>query len=60
MTVTYRVLETRRPAEDLVLGFAKADFAFPEGPTVGIYLGVLITRAEDAWRIVHYQASRLD
>ena len=59
MTVTYRVLETRRPAEDLVLGFAKADFAFPEGPTVGIYLGVLITRAEDAWRIVHYHASRL-
>ena len=34
MTVTYRVLETRRPADDLVLGYAKADFAFPDRPAV--------------------------
>jgi uncharacterized protein (TIGR02246 family) len=59
MTVTYRVLETRRPADDLVLGYAKADFAFPDRPTVDVYLGVLLERGDDGWRIGHYQVSRL-
>ena len=59
MTVTYRLLETRRPADDLVLGYAKADFAFPDRPTVGVYLGVLLERRDDGWRIGHYQVSRL-
>ena len=59
MTVTYRLLETRRPAEDLVLGYAKADFAFPDRPTVDVYLGVLLEHGGGGWRIGHYQVSRL-
>ncbi len=59
MTVTYRILETRRPSEDSVLGYTKADFAFPDRPTVSVFLGVLITRGGDGWRIAHYQVSRL-
>ena len=59
MTVTYRLLETRRPATDLVLGYAKADFAFPDRAGVDVYLGVLLERGEDGWRIGHYQVSRL-
>lgn len=59
MTVTYRVLETRRPTDDLVLGYVKADFAFPDRPTVGVYLGVQITRDDDGWRIAFYQVSLL-
>jgi uncharacterized protein (TIGR02246 family) len=58
MTVTYRILETRRPAEELVLGYVRADFAFPDGHTVGLHLGVLVTHGDDGWRILHYQASR--
>jgi uncharacterized protein (TIGR02246 family) len=57
MTVTYRILETRRPAEDLVLGYVRADFAFPDGHTVGLHLGVLATHGDDGWHILHYQAS---
>lgn len=57
MTVTYRVLETRRPTDDLVLGYATADFAYPDRPTVSVYLGVQITRGDDGWRIAFYQAS---
>ncbi|MDT5245277.1 MAG: hypothetical protein QOD36_2653 [Mycobacterium sp.] len=57
MTVTYRILETRRPAEELVLGYVRADFAFPDGHTVGLHLGVLVTHGDDGWRILHYQAS---
>ncbi len=59
MTVTYRLLETRRPADDLVLGYANADFAFPDRPTVDVYLGVLLERGEDGWLIGHYQVSRV-
>lgn len=57
MTVTYRVLETRRPAEDLVLGYVRADFAYPDRDTVSLNLGVLVTHADADWRILHYQVS---
>jgi uncharacterized protein (TIGR02246 family) len=60
MTVTYQILETRRPADDVVLGYVTADFAFPDLPTVSVYLGVLVKYADGGWRIVHYQASKLD
>lgn len=60
MTVTYRLLETRRPAGDVVLGYVKADFAYPDWPTVSVYLGVLAKYADGGWRIAHYQASKLD
>ena len=59
MTVTYRILETRRPADDLVLGYARADFAFPTGRRSTVYLGVLVERGDDGWHIGHYQVSRL-
>jgi uncharacterized protein (TIGR02246 family) len=57
MTVTYRILETRRPTEELVLGYLRADFAFPDRPTVSLNLGVLVTHTDAAWRILHYQVS---
>ena len=59
MTVAYQVLETRRPATDLVVGYVQAAFAFPDRPTVSLYLGVLV-RYDNGWKIAHYQASRLD
>ena len=60
MTVAYRILETRRPAADLALGYLDADFTFPDRATVSVYLGVLVTRGDDGWRIAFYQASQLD
>ena len=57
MTVSYRLLETRRPTEELVLGYVSADFAFPDRATVSLNLGVVVTRSDDGWRILHYQAS---
>jgi hypothetical protein len=60
MTVAYRILETRRPAADLALGYLDADFTFPDRPTVSIYLGVLITGDDDGWSIAFYEASQLD
>ncbi len=57
MTVAYRILESRMPADDLVLGYVHADFSFPDRPTVKAHLGVLVKRDGDSWSIVYYQAS---
>jgi len=40
-----------------VLGYVRADFAFTDGHTVGLHLGVLVTHGDDGWHILHYQAS---
>ncbi|MER7584818.1 nuclear transport factor 2 family protein [Kitasatospora sp. NPDC097691] len=61
MTADYRVLETRRPVDDLVLGYLGVDFSFTDRPTVAVKLGVLLRRTdEQGWAIAHYQVSRLD
>jgi uncharacterized protein (TIGR02246 family) len=57
MAVSYRILETRRPTEELVLGYVRADFTFPDRATMSLNLGVLVTRTDAGWRILHYQAS---
>lgn len=59
MTAEYRILETRRPADDLVLGYLSVDFSFTERPTLGVYLSVLLRPEADAWQISHYQVSYL-
>jgi uncharacterized protein (TIGR02246 family) len=57
MAVAYRILETRRPAGELVLGYVRADFAFPDRATLSLNLGVLVARTDAGWRIQHYQVS---
>ena len=42
MTAAYRILETRRLAEDLVLGYHHVDFSFTDRPTLSVYLSVLV------------------
>jgi hypothetical protein len=60
MTATYRILETRRPAGNLILGYLSVDFTFIDLPTLTVYLCVLIQPAPDGAKISHYQVSRLD
>jgi uncharacterized protein (TIGR02246 family) len=59
MTATYQVLETRRPADHLILGYLSVNFAFTDQPTLTVNLGVLIQPAPDGAKISHYQVSRL-
>jgi hypothetical protein len=58
MTADYNIRETRRLAEDLILGYLSVDFAFTDRPMLTVYLSVII-RHLDAWKISHYQVSRL-
>jgi len=59
MIATYRILETRNPAQGLVLGYLAVDFSFPDRPVVSVYLSVLLRHTDEGWRISHYQVSRL-
>ena len=44
MTAEYRILETRRLADDLVLGYLSVDFSFTDRPTLTVYLSVIVRR----------------
>jgi uncharacterized protein (TIGR02246 family) len=59
MTADYALLESRRPAEDVVLGYAGVDFGFTDRPTLSVHLGVVLRRVDGTWLISHYQVSRL-
>ena len=58
MTVTYRILETRKLTDEALLGYVKADFSFPERPTIETHLGVVAKHCQDGWRFTYYQASK--
>ena len=60
MTAAYRILETRRPAGNLILGYLSVNFTFTDRPTLTVYLCVLIQPTPDGAKISHYQVSRLD
>jgi hypothetical protein len=41
----------------LVVGYVRADFAYPDRATVSLNLGVVVVRSDAGWRILQYQAS---
>ena len=59
LTADYTIVETRRPADDVVFGYASVVFGFTDRPAIAVHLGVLLRRAGDGWQIGHYQVSRL-
>jgi uncharacterized protein (TIGR02246 family) len=59
LTADYTILETRRPAGDVVLGYARVAFGFTDRPALNVHLGVVLRRTGDTWLIAHYQVSRL-
>ncbi|MEU8001980.1 hypothetical protein AB0B66_12525 [Catellatospora sp. NPDC049111] len=59
MTAAYRLLETRRLADDVVLGYLAVDFSFTDRPTKNVYLCVIVRRVGDDWLVAHYQVSQL-
>ncbi|MDH6198303.1 uncharacterized protein (TIGR02246 family) [Mycobacterium frederiksbergense] len=57
LTVDYRFYEALRPADDVILGYLRADFTRPDGELLPLNLSVLLTRGADGWRIAFYQVS---
>ncbi|WP_405846308.1 YybH family protein [Streptomyces sp. NBC_01518] len=59
MKAEFEIVETRRYADDLVLGYLDTEFTFTDRPPVDVKLAVLVKRVADGWSIAHYQVSRL-
>ena len=59
MRAAYRILETRRFADDLVLGYLDVEFTFTDRDPVAVKLAVLARRQDDGWSRAHYPVSRL-
>ncbi|MFF6986513.1 SgcJ/EcaC family oxidoreductase [Streptomyces sp. NPDC010273] len=59
MVAQFEIVETRRYADDLVLGYLDTEFTFTDRPPVDVKLAVLVRRVTDGWSIAHYQVSRL-
>ena len=59
MTVTYHVLESRAPTDDVVVGYLAATFAYPNRSSVELAIGVVLVRVDDQWQVAQYQASAL-
>ena len=60
LTADYQILETRRLADDLVLGYLSVDFSRPDRPPLQVYLSVLVKQSTEDDLISHYQVSRLN
>jgi uncharacterized protein (TIGR02246 family) len=59
MTVVYRILQTRRLAPDVVLGYLSVEFSFTDRPTLPLFLSVLALRKPAGDQLAHYQISKL-
>ena len=55
----YKILESRRVADDVVLGYLNVDFSFTDRPTLHVYLSVLVKTSPGGDLISHYQVSLL-
>ena len=60
LTADYRFQETRRLADDVVLGYVFVEFGFAETGREPILtnLTVVAVRDGDDWRLAHYHVSR--
>ena len=60
MTADYEILENRRLADGLVLGYLRVLFGFTDRPTLAVYISVMARKQPDGWFLDHYQVSKLD
>ncbi|MFG1837557.1 YybH family protein [Micromonospora sp. NPDC049175] len=59
LTASYDIRETRRLADDVVLGYLEVEFGFTDRPPLPVHLGVVLRRTDKDWQISHYQVSQL-
>jgi uncharacterized protein (TIGR02246 family) len=59
MKADYEILETRQLSDDLVLGYLKVAFSFVDRPTLEVFLSIIARNEDNAWKIDHYQVSKL-
>ena len=59
LRASYEIVETRRLADDVILGYVAVDFTFTDRPTLPVHLSVILRKAGEGWLIAHYQVSHI-
>jgi uncharacterized protein (TIGR02246 family) len=59
MAAHYAIRESRRLADNLVLGYLAVEFTFTDKPPLPVHLSLILRNTPTGWLITHYQVSRL-
>src|SRR5262249_28537314 len=51
MTAAYEIRETRRLADDVLLGYLSVDFTFTDRPVVSVNLSIILRNTAEGWLI---------
>ncbi|MBS1692845.1 MAG: nuclear transport factor 2 family protein [Actinobacteria bacterium] len=54
----YTIVQTKRPADSVVVAYLDAEFEFSEGTVIPAHLTVVMVAAGAEWLITHYHVSR--
>lgn len=57
LKASYRILEARRPADDVVVGYLDVEFTYTDREPLPVHLGVVLKHVADGWYISYYQVS---
>ncbi|MGJ6965882.1 SgcJ/EcaC family oxidoreductase [Streptosporangium sp. G11] len=57
LSVDYEIIDARRSANDVITGYAAANFTFPDGELVRRHVTMVLERAGDRWLVGHYHVS---
>ncbi|MGF6885230.1 hypothetical protein ABIA39_003196 [Nocardia sp. GAS34] len=56
----YRILESRRQADNLIYAYLAVVFSFADRPALDVNLGITLGHLDTGWYITTYQVSRLN
>jgi uncharacterized protein (TIGR02246 family) len=59
LTADYRLQETRRLSDDVILGYLSVEFGFTDRDSIPANLTVVAVPDGDRWRLAHYHVSRI-
>nr|WP_062332751.1 SgcJ/EcaC family oxidoreductase [Herbidospora sakaeratensis] len=57
LRVDYAIIDARRSADDVVTGYAAADFTYADGEVVRRHVTMVLERHDDRWLVGHYHVS---
>ncbi|MCU1645749.1 MAG: hypothetical protein JWN03_6024 [Nocardia sp.] len=60
MKADYRILESRRQADNLIYAYLAVAFSFTDRAALEVNLGITVGQVESRWYITTYQVSQLN
>ncbi|WP_062351712.1 SgcJ/EcaC family oxidoreductase [Herbidospora yilanensis] len=57
LRVDYQIIDARRSSDDVIAGYAAADFTYAGGEVVRRHVTMVLERRGDRWLVGHYHVS---